>query len=107
LMLCEAGSRALLAAAMWREPLARSDGLAASAGRPTQATMLWAIGLGALIAVGCAGVGGIVAAARGGVGALGVAALAPRQLGGVTGDVLGAIQQGGEIAMLLTLVALD
>jgi hypothetical protein len=39
LVLCQAASRALIVAVMRRAPLARSDGLAASAGRPTQATM--------------------------------------------------------------------
>ena len=34
-----------------------------------------------------------------------VAWLARRQIGGVTGDVLGAVQQGTETAMLLALVA--
>jgi adenosylcobinamide-GDP ribazoletransferase len=35
----------------------------------------------------------------------GLAALARRQIGGYTGDVLGAAQQIGEIAMLLTAAA--
>jgi adenosylcobinamide-GDP ribazoletransferase len=48
-----------------------------------------------------------VAAVVGAAVAWVVAWLARRQIGGVTGDVLGAVQQGSEIAMLLALVALD
>jgi len=107
LILCQAASRALIVAVMQRAPLARSDGLAASAGRPTQATMLWALGLGGLIALVFAGFDGAMAVVAGAAIAWAIALLAQRQIGGVTGDVLGAVQQGSEIAMLLTLVALD
>ena len=107
LILCAAASRALIVAAMRGAPLARSDGLAASAGQPTQPKMLWALGLGGLAALVFAGLDGIVAAVVGGSVAWAIVALARRQIGGITGDVLGALQQGAEIAMLLTLVALD
>ncbi len=107
LILCHAASRALIVAVMQRAPLARSDGLAASAGRPTQATMQWALCLGGLIAVALAGLDGVAALVAGAVVAWAIARLARRQIGGVTGDVLGAVQQGSEIAMLLALVALD
>src|SRR5204862_7906526 len=86
-VLCQAASRALVVAVMQRAPLARSDGLAASAGRPTQATMLWALGLGGLIAVVLAGLDGAVAAIVGAAVAWAVAWLAQRQIGGVTGGV--------------------
>jgi adenosylcobinamide-GDP ribazoletransferase len=107
LILGQAASRALIVAVMQRAPLARSDGLAASAGRPTQATMWWALGIGSLIAVVLAGLDGVVAASVGAAVAWAITWLAQRQIGGVTGDVLGAVQQGSEIAMLITLVALD
>jgi adenosylcobinamide-GDP ribazoletransferase len=107
LILCQAASRALIVAVMQRAPLARNDGLAASAGRPTQATMLWALGLGVIIALALASIDGVVAMVAGGIVAWAIAWLARRQIGGVTGDVLGAVQQGSEIAMLLALVALD
>jgi len=107
LILCAAASRAFVVAVMQREPLARGDGLAATAGRPTQPTMLWALALGVIVALACAGLDGLVAVAIGGAIAWAIAALARRQIGGVTGDVLGAVQQGSELAMLLTLVALD
>ena len=94
LILCQAASRALVVAVMQRAPLARSDGLAASAGRPTQATMLWALGLAGIIAVALAYFDGVVAMVVGAVVAWAITWLARRQIGGVTGDVLGAVQQG-------------
>jgi len=106
-ILCHAASRALVVAVMHCAPLARGDGLAASAGRPPQATMLWALALGGLIALLFAGFDGAVATVAGAAIAWAIVALARRQIGGVTGDVLGAVQQGSEIAMLLALVALD
>jgi adenosylcobinamide-GDP ribazoletransferase len=107
MILCQAASRALVVAVMQRAPLARSDGLAAGAGRPSQATTLWALGLGGLIALVLAGLDGAIAMIAGAVVAWAITWLARRQIGGVTGDVLGAVQQGSEIAMLLALVALD
>jgi adenosylcobinamide-GDP ribazoletransferase len=107
LILCHAASRAFVVAVMQRAPLARPDGLAAAAGRPTQATMLWALGLGGLVALAFAGLDGAAAAIAGAAAAWAIAGLARRQIGGVTGDVLGAVQQGSEVAMLLALVALD
>ncbi len=107
LILCEAASRALVVAVMQRAPLARSDGLAASAGRPAQATMLWALGLAGIIGLGLAYFDGVAAMVAGAIVAWAITWLARRQIGGVTGDVLGAVQQGSAVAMLLALVALD
>jgi adenosylcobinamide-GDP ribazoletransferase len=106
LIACHAASRAFIVAVMQREPLARDDGLAAGAGRPSQATALWALGLGAVIMLLCEIFTGIVAAAVGAGIAWAVAALARRQIGGHTGDVLGTVQQLTEIGMLLTIAAL-
>ena len=53
------------------------------------------------------GLTGIVALAIGVAVAWALARLAQRQIGGYTGDVLGAVQQASEIAMLLALVALS
>lgn len=107
LILCQAASRALIVTAMRHEPLARGDGLAAAAGRPSQAAMLWALGLGGFTALVFAGLDGVVALVAGAAVTWAIARFARRQIGGVTGDVLGAVQQGSEIAMLLALVALD
>lgn len=105
LIAAHAGSRAFVAAVMWREPLARSDGLAAGAGRPSRRAMLWAAGIGTLATLLLTGVDAILAIGAGAVVALFIAWIARRQIGGVTGDILGAVQQGSEAAMLLALVA--
>jgi len=106
LVTAHAGSRALLAAAMSVLSPARDDGLGAGAGRPRPvtavATLLIALAIAAaalgpehgLIAVGIAAAA--VAAAAG---------IVQRRIGGYTGDVLGAFQQIGEIAILLAAVA--
>ena len=102
-----AASRAVLAAVAWATLPARSDGLAATAARPsaTVAGLSMMIGAAvALIAVGPSG--GLVSLAVGAAAAALLAWLAARQVGGYTGDVLGACQQVAEIAMLLTLSAL-
>jgi adenosylcobinamide-GDP ribazoletransferase len=57
----------------------------------------------ALIAVGLASA--LVALAVGAAAAAGVASLARRQIGGHTGDVLGAVQQAAEVAVLFAVVA--
>jgi adenosylcobinamide-GDP ribazoletransferase len=87
-------------------PYARKDGLAANAGRPdgTIAAVAAAIALAIAILVlpfGSALLAAIAACA----GALIMALLAKRQIGGQTGDVLGAIEQGAETAVLLAAAA--
>ena len=87
-------------------PPARSDGLGAGMGRPSGATMAIAIGLGVaalLAAVGPARATAALAAATAAVLVLGW--LARRQVGGYTGDVLGATQQTTETVMLLAIAA--
>ena len=102
-----AASRAAIPLVMLRLPLARSDGLASHAGQPGQRDVLIGGGLAlviALLALGIiAALAAMVAAA---CAALAVAALARRQIGGYTGDILGAVQQAAEISILFTLVAL-
>jgi adenosylcobinamide-GDP ribazoletransferase len=107
LIVCHAASRALLVPVMHLEPPARSDGLAVSAGRPSSATTLWALGIAGVAALIFAGFDGIVASLIGAGVAWAVVWLARRQIGGVTGDVLGSVQQVTALAMLLALVALD
>jgi adenosylcobinamide-GDP ribazoletransferase len=106
LIAAHAVSRAGLPAVMrWLEP-ARDDGLGAAAGRPDDAAVLWCLASAFVIALLCLGGGtglaGLVVTAA---AMAAVAALARRQIGGYTGDVLGAAQQIGEIAMLLTAAA--
>jgi adenosylcobinamide-GDP ribazoletransferase len=100
-------SRAVLPLAMRSLPLATAQGLAAMAGRPSAQGVYVALGLGLVIsffavylpAALVALVVAIVAAAL-------VGAIAKRQFGGYTGDVLGAIEQVAEIAVLVNLVSL-
>ena len=74
-------------------PVARRDGFAA-------------ILLGLLVALLCLPFRQALGAAMiAGIGVLAVAVLAQRQIGGHTGDVLGAAEQTAEIAVLLFLVA--
>ena len=101
-----AASRAAIPVVMRVLPAARASGLGAAAGVPVRDDV--AIGLviaGAitLIAVGLATA--LVAFAVGAASAAVVASLAKRQIGGHTGDVLGAVQQSVEVAVLLAVVA--
>jgi len=102
LIAAHASSRAALPVVMrWLEP-ARDDGLGAMAGTPGPAPMLMALAIGILVALGMLGpVRGAVALVLSGMAAAAMAVLARREIGGYTGDVLGAIQQIGEIVMLL------
>jgi adenosylcobinamide-GDP ribazoletransferase len=86
---------------------ARPDGLGASAGQPDDAAQAWCAGLAVAAALLCLGLSrGGVAVAVAAVAVAVVGLVARRQIGGHTGDVLGAVQQAGEIAVLLTAAAL-
>jgi adenosylcobinamide-GDP ribazoletransferase len=106
LIAAHAASRAALAPALYLLSPARDDGLGATAGRPGLGTMLIAVALGAFVALGMLGpIRGIVALVLMAAAVSGTAMLAQRQIGGYTGDVLGAFQQVGEIVMLLVAAA--
>jgi adenosylcobinamide-GDP ribazoletransferase len=105
LIAAHAGGRALLPWVMYRFDPARPDGLAQRAGRPSQTTACIALGLGAVILLVLEGPVRAIAAAAAASLALLLAPLARRQFGGVTGDVLGAIEVVAHIAILLALVA--
>ncbi len=100
-------SRAAMAAVLYALPAARSGGLGAGAGKPTRrgvaiaVVLAFAMSLAALDWVG-ADLAIVAALLAGGW----VAWLARRQVGGHTGDVLGAVQQAAEVAILLTLAAI-
>lgn len=98
-------ARCVLPVMVLRMPLARSGGLAATAGKPDVATCVTAIAMALSIvllvlpwpeAAGAALLAAACAAA--------MAALAMRQIGGQTGDVLGGTEQVCETAILLLLV---
>ena len=94
---------AVLAAAM---PYARADGLAASAGRPDSLIALTACVVATVIAlVALPAATAVTAAFVAAVTAASLAVLAQQQIGGQTGDVLGAVEQVCEVAVLLTLAA--
>lgn len=99
-------SRSAMAALWYLLPPARKDGLAASSGAvplgATAASILLGAALGFLLLplVSWAVVAGVVALA------CGLALIVTkRQIGGHTGDVLGAVQQITEIAALLAIAA--
>ncbi len=106
LIAAHAASRGFLAPAMrWLAP-AREDGLGAMAGRPSLAAALIAPAIGVFVAIGMLGpLRGVAAILFAGAAVAATAALARRQIGGYTGDVLGAFQQIGEIVMLLVAAA--
>jgi adenosylcobinamide-GDP ribazoletransferase len=85
----------------------REAGLAAEAGRPQFDEMVLAVALGAAITLLFLGPWtGLIALGVGAAGALKFAWMAKRCVGGVTGAVLGAAQQGTEIGILLAVAAL-
>lgn len=101
LVAAAAWSRALIPASMQVMPPARADGLGAGAGMPDATVAATAAVLGLVLAVAGLGLAAPVAVLMGLAAALAVVALARRTLGGFTGDVLGAVQQMVEIAVLL------
>jgi adenosylcobinamide-GDP ribazoletransferase len=110
-IVAQALGRAVIPLAMVISTPARADGLGASAGTPSRrmALMTLVVGFactwGALTACGLAAlsIAPVLAAIA---AALVVSALARRQIGGYTGDVLGAVAVTAECAVLLVLVAL-
>jgi adenosylcobinamide-GDP ribazoletransferase len=87
-------------------PYARKEGLAATAGKPDQATAITAIALALTVAfVALPWTQALGAAVVAAAAAVAMAVLAQRQIGGQTGDVLGAAEQIAETAILLFLAA--
>ena len=102
LVAAHAASRAALPAAMMTLTPARPDGLGATAGTPRAGGAIAAALIGAAIALAALGpVRGAIALCLTGAIAFATVEFARRQIGGYTGDVLGAFQQVGEIAILL------
>ena len=101
LLAAHVASRGLLPGLMHLLPPARADGLAAGAGRVAQRTALVsaAIGAVALLALGLSGAAAAILI-LGMVFSL-FCALCRNQIGGQTGDTIGALQQAGEISILV------
>lgn len=102
-----AASRAAIVVILRGLDNVRPEGLGATLRQPTNAELLTAVvlgiapgfvALGTVLAVGCLAAGVVVAVF--------VAATARRQIGGYTGDVLGAGQQIFEVSFLLMLATL-
>lgn len=107
LLVAHAAARAALPLFMCLIPPARPDGLSAGAGLPPSQSAIIAAGLGIL----CLLIGFGPAKAITGLILLSICALvwgviATRQIGGQTGDILGALEQVGEIVVLLIAAAL-
>ena len=106
LIAAHVSARAALPAFMRFVPPARPDGLSAQTGQPTPLCVAVAVLLGTLtlgIALGgAAAATGVILAAS---ASLFMAWLSMRQIGGQTGDVLGALEQIIEVVILLTAVA--
>jgi adenosylcobinamide-GDP ribazoletransferase len=97
-----AAARALLPLLMFFLPPARSEGLSHTAGTPARENAAAAGVLGFLILIGCIGFGPAAATAIVLAIVLAIIArLSAAQIGGQTGDVCGALEQVGEIAVLL------
>jgi adenosylcobinamide-GDP ribazoletransferase len=102
LIAAHAASRAALPAVMWWLPTARADGLGATAGVPSSGGSAAAAAIGVAVALAALGpVRGVIALGLTVLAVVTLAGFAQRQVGGYTGDVLGAFQQVGEIVMLL------
>ena len=97
-------SRAMIPSIMALLPSAQADGLSRAAGRPTALVCAVAVLLavsGVFLIVGSEALLPVITVAV--LGALAVAILAKRQIGGQTGDVLGAVEQ---VVQTCTLFAL-
>jgi adenosylcobinamide-GDP ribazoletransferase len=91
---------------MWLVPPARADGLSVGVGRPPPMSTLAAMLLGVIaLGLGLGPAGGLCAIALLAAGLAWLAWLCIRQIGGQTGDVLGAVEQLGEILILLVAAA--
>ncbi|MCF8466363.1 MAG: adenosylcobinamide-GDP ribazoletransferase [Sneathiella sp.] len=99
-------SRGVMCWALYFLPAARGDGLGRGAGHPDMIAPLWSTFLIILIAVLILGPQlGAIALFAAICGATLMGLIAWRQIGGQTGDVLGAIQQLSELAVLVTCLA--
>jgi len=106
LVAAHASARAVLPAFMRAVPPARRDGLSADAGRPTPASAAVAALLGAAaLAFGLAPAAALIGLVVLAAAAAAMGCLSLRQIGGQTGDVIGALEQVGEAAILLVAAA--
>jgi adenosylcobinamide-GDP ribazoletransferase len=106
LIAAHAGARATLPLFLRSVPPARPDGLSAEAGRPSQTNVAVAALLGLVVLLLSLGAARSVVALVSLLVVFGVMRrLCLQQIGGQTGDAAGALEQIGEIAVLLAAVA--
>ena len=106
LIAAHALGRGILPAMAMNMPYARKDGLAANAGQPDAATVVAALGIAFVIALlALSWANAFWAALICVLAAVFMSWLAMRQIGGQTGDVLGAAEQVAETVVLLLLAA--
>jgi|SRR5579862_274133 len=102
LIAAHGAARAALPAFMALLPPARGDGLSHAAGRPAQNRVMIAGGLGIVIlAIFLGPLPGIAALILLAAAVASMAWLSSSQIGGQTGDVIGALEQIGEIIVLM------
>jgi len=106
LVVAHALARAAIPVLAANMPFARDDGLGKSAGRPDIASAMTAVVIAVVLALLCLPAkAALLAVVVTVAGAATMAALAWRQIGGVTGDVFGAVEQVVETAVLVMLAA--
>ncbi len=96
-------SRSVMLMAMYKMPAAKKGGLAFAAGPPDSRVAVTGVALAAIIALSTVGWMALPLLAVSGLAAVPVCWLAHRKVGGVTGDILGAVQQCAELAAVLLL----
>ena len=102
LIAAHAAARAAMPVAMFFLAPARSDGLSFAAGAPSATRVAAGTGLAAIVLLMTLGLVLTIAAVMMlAIAAALMTALSERQIGGQTGDVLGAIEQVSEIVVLL------
>ena len=99
-------SRGLLPVTIYMMKPARKSGLAERAGSPDQEGWIKALLLGSLIGFFFLGpLGGLLALLAGAATAGFVSWFCHKQIGGYTGDTLGAVQQSSEVSILIAVAA--
>ncbi len=107
LITAHAMGRATLPIIMRSLPLARADGLAVEAGKPSAAATYQGLGVALLISAFACGPGpALVSLVVAIVAAFLVSEIARRQIRGYSGDVLGAAQEVAQLAIVINIVAL-
>jgi adenosylcobinamide-GDP ribazoletransferase len=107
LICANASARAGMTAFMHLVPLARPDGLSSDAGRPPGQCVAAALAIGIFcLLFGFGAKGAMISLLLLAVAGIITARIAVKQIGGQTGDVLGAFEQVGEAVVLLIAASL-